>query len=224
MIHANPEKLNHMIATLIGGTGLTGSLLLQQLLADPSITQIISIARRPLEIQHAKLTEVWISDLTDLPRIESQIRGDLYFCCLGTTRKAAGNKENYARIDHDAVLAFASIAKAHNAKSFTLVSAMGANARSMFFYSQIKGRTEDDIAALRMRSLLIFRPALLVGPRREPYMTDRIAARTLVPLSRLMPTRTSKSLITEVKTLATRMLTEAKLAPIGIHIIRAKDI
>jgi uncharacterized protein YbjT (DUF2867 family) len=62
------------------------------------------------------------------------------------------------------IVDFATIAKAHAAKSFTLVSAMGANANSMFFYNQVKGRTENDVKALGLRSLIIFKPALLGVP------------------------------------------------------------
>jgi uncharacterized protein YbjT (DUF2867 family) len=127
-------------------------------------------------------------------------------------------------VDHDAIVAFAEIAKARDAKSFTLISSMGANARSMFFYNQVKGRTEDDVKALGLRSLIIFRPALLVGPRHEFRLAEKIATKMLVPLSQLLPTRTQKSLITEAETLATRMLAEGKAAPEGIHIIPAKNI
>src|ERR1700719_2170978 len=123
-----------MTATIIGSTGLTGSFLVRQLLADSAITKVISISRKSLNISNTKLMEVPVADLAELPSIESKIRGELYFCCLGTTIKIAGGRENFERVDHAAVVAFARIAKAHDAKSFTLVSAMGANATSMFFY------------------------------------------------------------------------------------------
>ena len=213
-----------MIATLIGSTGLTGSFLVQRLLADSTITKVISISRKPLNISNAKLTEVLVSDLAELPSIDSKIRGEIYFCCLGTTIKAAGSKENFEKVDHAAIVAFAKIAKAHDAKAFTLVSAMGANASSMFFYNQVKGRTENDVKALGLRSLIIFKPALLVGPRHEFRLAENIATKTLVPLSQLLPARTQKSLITEAETLAMRMLTEGKAAPGGVHVIQAKDI
>jgi len=213
-----------MIATVIGSTGLTGSLLVRQLLADSTIAKVISVSRKSLNILNARLTEVLTSDLAELPSIESRIRGELYFCCLGTTIKAAGSKEKFEKVDHDAVVAFAKIAKAHNASSFTLVSGMGANANSMFFYNDVKGRTEDDLKALGLRSLIIFRPALLVGPRVEIRLAEKVAAVTLVPLSRLLPARIQKSLITKAETLAMRMLAEGKAAPSGIHVILAKDI
>lgn len=213
-----------MIATVIGSTGLTGSFLVRQLLADSAITKVISISRRSLNISNSKLTEVLISNLAELPTIESKTRGELYFCCLGTTIKAAGSKENFERVDHAAIVDFAKIAKAHEAKSFTLVSAMGANANSTLFYNRVKGHTEDDVKALGLRSLIIFRPALLVGPRAGVRFGERLLTKTIAPLSRLLPTRLQKSLITKAETLATRMVAEGKAAPPGIHVILAKDI
>jgi hypothetical protein len=217
-----------MIAILTGSTGLTGSFLAREILADSAITKLISVSRKLLHIADAKLTEVLVSDLAELSSIESPIesrmRGERYFCCLGTTIKAAGSKENFEKVDHGAIVAFAKIAKAHDAKSFTMVSAMGANANSMFFYNQVKGRTEDDVRALGLRSLIIFRPALLVGPRREFRLAESIASKTLVPVSQLLPARIRKSLVTKAETLATRMLAEGKAARAGVHVIQAKDI
>lgn len=213
-----------MVATLIGSTGLTGSFLVRQLLADSAIEEVISISRKPLQIANPKLTEVLVSDLTELPSSESRIRGELYFCSLGTTIKTAGSKENFEKVDHAAVVSFATIAKARDAKSFTLVSAMGANVSSIFFYNRVKGRTENDVKAVGLRSLIIFKPALLVGPRHEFRLAESIAAKTLVPLARVLPARTRKSLITEAETLAARMLAEGKAALEGVHVIPAKDI
>jgi uncharacterized protein YbjT (DUF2867 family) len=114
-----------MLARLIGSTGLTGSFLVQKLLADSQITRVISVSRRSLKIAHPKLTEVLVYDVAELPAIGSNVRGELYFCCLGTIIRAAGREENFRKFDHDAVAGFANIAEAHDAKSFTLVSAMG---------------------------------------------------------------------------------------------------
>jgi uncharacterized protein YbjT (DUF2867 family) len=213
-----------MIATLIGGTGLTGSFLVRQLLADPAIDKVVSISRRPLKIANAKLAEVLVSGLEQLPSMEAKLPGEIYFCCLGTTILAAGSKENFEKVDHGAIVAFAKIAKAHDAKSFTFVSSMGANAKSMIFYNQVKGRTEDDVKALGLRSLIIFRPGLLVGPRHEFRLTEKIASMILVPLAWLLPSRIRKSILTETETLAARMLAEGKAAAAGVHVIPAKNI
>lgn len=213
-----------MIATIIGSTGLTGSILVRQLLADPAITKVISVSRKSLQLRHPKLTEVLLSDLARLSSIESQLRGDLYFCCLGTTIRKAGSQDNFEKVDHAAIVAFAHIAEGHKARALVLVSAMGADANSKVFYNRVKGRTEDDVRALALRSLSIFRPALLVGPRKEYRLAERIAIGTLVPLAGLLPATTRKKLITAAETLASRMLAEAIMAIGGKRIIRAKDI
>ena len=214
----------NMIATIIGGTGMTGSFLVRQLLADPVITEVISVSRKPLNISSAKLTEILVSDLAELPSLASKLRGEIYFCCLGTTRQAAGSKENFEKVDHTAIVEFAKIARAHDAKSFTLISSGGANAKSKALYFQVKGRTEDDVKALGFRSLIIFQPGLLVGSRRDFRLAESVASTVLVPISRLFPAGTRKRLVTQAETLAARMLAEGKAAPEGVHIVPAKDI
>jgi len=51
-----------VIATLIGSTGLTGSVLVRQLLDDPAIANVISVSRRPLNISNSKLKEVLVKE------------------------------------------------------------------------------------------------------------------------------------------------------------------
>ncbi len=217
-------KAPRITATVTGSTGLTGSLLVRQLIADPDIAKVISVSRKPLAISDAKLTEVLIPDLEHLPSIASQIRGDIYFCCLGTTIKKAGSKRNFEKVDHDAVVDFARIAKEQGARSFTVISAMGANAGSMIFYNRVKGRTENDVKALGLRSLIVFRPAFLVGPRQDFRLAERLAIQLLVPVSKLLPVGLRKSLITDAQTLAMRMVDEGKAAPEGMHVIKANAI
>ena len=213
-----------MIAIVIGSTGLTGSALIRQLLDDSAIAQVISVSRSSLRSSSAKLNEVLIPDLQALPSVASRLQGDLYFSCLGTTIKTAGSKENFDAVDRGAMMTFATIARARDPRSFTLISATGADARSMFFYNQVKGRAEDEVTALGFRSLIIFRPALLVGLRREVRLAERVAEMTLVPLSKILPSRMAKNMITPAEHLAGRMIAEAKLAVPGTRVIRASEI
>ena len=212
------------IAVVAGGTGLTGSFLIRRLLEDDAIGGVISVSRRPLDISTPKLQEVLIGDLAELPSATTELGGQLYFSCLGTTIKVAGSRQAFEAVDHDAVLEFAKIAAAHDARSLVIVSAMGADARSRIFYNRVKGRTEDDVRALRLRSLTFFRPALLVGPRVEYRRAERIATKTLVPIARLLPERLRKSMITDVPHLAEEMIVAAKRATSGTHVIRASEI
>ncbi|HET7862937.1 MAG TPA: hypothetical protein VFL86_00895, partial [Burkholderiaceae bacterium] len=88
----------------------------------------------------------------------------------------------------------------------------------------VKGRTEADVKALGLRSLTIFQPALLVGPRQDFRLAEKVVARTLVPLVQLLPAGAARRLLTPADTLARRMLAEGKAAAVGTQVIAAKDI
>jgi uncharacterized protein YbjT (DUF2867 family) len=109
------------------------------------------------------------------------------YCCLGTTIRKAGSQEAFRAIDHDAVLSFARWAKAGGARSFVVVSSMGADARSRVFYSRVKGETERDLAKIGFESLLVLRPSLIAGPRKEQRIGERIGIAVAAALRPVLP-------------------------------------
>lgn len=212
------------VAVIAGATGLTGSFLIQKLLADPQIKKVISVSRKSLELQSAKLFEVIVKDLSEIENLSDQLHGDIYFCCLGSTIKSAGSKENFFKIDHDAIVTFAKIAKANQAKLFSLVSAMGANPKSFAFYNKVKGQTENDLKALELQSLHIFRPGLLIGPRKEFRLAERIFVHISAALVPILPTSLTDRWTTDVSLLAHNMWKESKSAPTPLKIFEAPQI
>ena len=214
-----------MIAIVAGGTGLVGSLLIEKLIADPEVEKVISVSRRPLSHVNQKLSEVIVSDLAELGQaneeLKTQLKGDSYFCCLGTTIKAAGSKEKFKAVDHDAIVNFAKIAADHSAHSFQLVSSMGASSNSSFFYNQVKGQTEEALQKLKLRSLTIFRPGLLIGDRKEFRLAEKLFISVFQPLSKVLPASLSKRVATDVSVLAEHMLQSAKAAKPVLHRVEA---
>ena len=101
---------------------------------------------------------------------------DQIICALGTTMKEAGSRRRFRAVDLLYPLTAAHLGIERKASHFLLVSAHGANARSLFFYSRIKGELEDGVSALPYRSLTIARPSVLVGTRENPRTAERIAA------------------------------------------------
>jgi uncharacterized protein YbjT (DUF2867 family) len=74
------------------------------------------------------------------------------------------------------VLAFAWTARRNGAARFFVVTALGADARSRVFYNRVKGETEEALEVLDFKTLAIFRPSLLLGPRVEPRLGERLGA------------------------------------------------
>ena len=149
-----------MKALVIGATGSTGELLVDELLADAIYTSVTVFVRRATGKRHPKLTEQ-IIDFSNIYSHKDLIIGDVFFSCLGTTLKAAGSKENQIKIDFDIPATFAKLARENGVPSFVLLSAYGASAQSRVFYSQIKGKLEDKIAELGFPQYIIFKPGLL---------------------------------------------------------------
>lgn len=159
-------------AVIIGATGLVGSELVKALAYSQNYDKIYAIARRRVEFDDKKIEPVILA----FERLEQQTfpEGADYFCALGTTIKQAGSQAEFRKVDHDYVLSFAKVAKACNANSFHLVSAMGANTASTNFYSRVKGEAEKDVAALGLKKIRIYQPSLLIGMRDKLGQPSRL--------------------------------------------------
>ena len=153
-------------ALIAGSTGLVGKQLLRILLEDEYYHRIIAISRKPLDFTHPKLENL-IADLKTIDSIADKITADDIFCCLGTTMKKAGSTQAFEAVDYDYPLRLAQIGKEKNASQYLLVSALGANKNSAYYYNKVKARIEEAIISLHFRSTHIFRPSLLLGDRTE---------------------------------------------------------
>ena len=213
-----------MIAVIIGSTGLVGNFLILKLLADAEISQVISISRRSLQLHHPKLREILIEDFSLLHKKADQLKGELYFCCLGTTIKDAGSQDNFRKIDLEAVLSFAKIAKNHHAHSFVTISAAGAKIDSFAFYSRIKGEAEDLLKKLNLKRLVIFQPGLLIGKRKSPRTLEELAIKFYKNISPALSGNLKKKVATEIEHLAERMISESKNTSDGIYVIESINI
>ncbi|MCF8156649.1 MAG: NAD(P)H-binding protein, partial [Rhodoferax sp.] len=153
---------DHGRAVLVAGaTGLVGREILAALLADKSYTSVHCVGRRPLALQHPKLT----SHVVDFAALAAMPKVDDCFIALGTTIKAAGGKDAFRAIDLKAVEAVALAARASGATKLGVVSAMGANSQSSVFYNRVKGEMEVSLARMGFKSLVIARPSLIDGDR-----------------------------------------------------------
>jgi uncharacterized protein YbjT (DUF2867 family) len=162
------------IAVIAGATGLIGKQLLSLLLNDPAFSKVKALTRRPLTLKHEKLQNI-IIDFDRLEDYSDQLDSDDVFCCLGTTMKKAGSKQTFWRADHDYPLTLAKICIQRGAQQFLLVSALGANKNSSFYYNEVKGSVEIDIDEVGFNSFHIFRPSLLLGPRDEKRSAEDAA-------------------------------------------------
>jgi uncharacterized protein YbjT (DUF2867 family) len=173
-----------MKCIILGATGLVGHQLLKQALDNPKYSEVIAPTRKTLP-PHAKLHNP-IVDFSALPADAPWWQADVVVCALGTTMKIAGSREAFWSIDHDYVILAAKIAKQSGVSVFIYNSSLGADPQSKSFYLQVKGKIEQDLAAIGFSRLGIVRPSFLDGGARpEKRSGERIAiffAKMLAPL------------------------------------------
>jgi uncharacterized protein YbjT (DUF2867 family) len=198
-------------ALIAGASGLVGHYLLDLLSGTTAFDRIVAVGRRPLEVDHPKLAEV-VTSFDNLEKLPVPLKGDVAFCCLGTTIKKAGSRDAFRAVDQSAVLAFAWAAKRGGARQFHLVSSMGADPDSRVFYSRVKGETEQALRVMGFESLGIFRPSLLLGPRREYRFGERLGAVVLTLLRPVFLGRLRNYRAIHAATVARAML-RASLVP-----------
>lgn len=150
-----------MKAIIIGATGAVGKDLVELLIKNDHFSQVVVFVRREFPIKHTKITQ-HIIDFDKPEEWKSLVQGDVLFSCIGTTLKQAGSKENQWKIDHDYQYNFAKIAQENGVSQLVLVSSMGANERSMVFYSKLKGKLEEAVKILAFGRVVIFRPPSLI--------------------------------------------------------------
>jgi uncharacterized protein YbjT (DUF2867 family) len=153
-------------ALVLGATGLVGSELLQQILADDWFAEVLVFVRRPIGISHTKLKE----EIIDFDKPETwaeKVKGDVLFSAFGTTIKKAGSKEVQWKIDYTYQYQMAQAAQRNGVPAMVLVSSAGASVNSNIFYSRMKGELDRDIKALGFERFTILKPSILAGNRNE---------------------------------------------------------
>lgn len=193
-----------MKVIIAGASGLVGSKVLNHLLNENKVEQVYSIGRKILNIQSSKLMQIQISDFAQLPN--ETYPAEVAICSLGTTIKVAGSKENFYKIDHDAVIHFANYCKKIGVKKFIVVSATGSNSKSKIFYNRVKGEMERDLKLISFESLIILRPGLLLGERVVSRPLETISIKAIRALEFLLPNVLINRAATDIKHLSKRLI------------------
>ena len=218
-------------ALIVGATGLVGENLLELLLKDATYTQITALVRKKILeneanksiINNPKFAQIEIN-FDALDKYKDVIKATDVFCCLGTTIAVAGSKENFRKVDFDYPLEIAKIAKFNGTDTFSIITAMGADANSSVFYNQVKGEIEDSIAKLSFKSYNVFRPSLLLGDRKTFRFGENIGKFFAKGLSFLMIGGLKKYRAIHANAVAVATLKLTKLAHEGINVYESNRL
>lgn len=172
---------------VIGATGLVGRELLKQLNQLEVCEKITAVVRHEdAQLQTLEKVQQFILDDFLLLNDEDVNGYSHAFSCLGTTLKKAGSKEKFYNIDYEINAHFADLFES-TSTHYLLISAMGANADSKFFYNKVKGKLENHIQDLKLEHVSIVRPCLLLGDRSEQRTLEDMTQKLYQKLSHFVP-------------------------------------
>lgn len=172
-----------LTVVLFGATGSAGGSVLHACLSSPAVREVRAVTRRPLEVQHTRLTTITHADFEHYDAIRPTFANvDVCLYCLGKSVNQVEGEAAYRRVTHDFALA-ASRALALGSPSaiFHFVSASGAGLKSRFMWKRVKAETERDLLATA--SAVCWRPAAIDG---MALAGEPTWYRALRPLYRLM--------------------------------------
>jgi uncharacterized protein YbjT (DUF2867 family) len=127
-----------------------------------------------VHIDSPKIDE-YLVDMLALEKHSEGFKGDVVFCCVGTTASKTPDKNKYARVDYGIPVTAAKLSKANNIPRFIVMSSMGADPSSSVFYNIIKGEMERDVLLCEIENTYILRPSLIGGRRAEVRKGERFA-------------------------------------------------
>lgn len=149
---------------ITGATGMVGEGVLFECLQNASVSEVLIINRRHYEMQHPKLKELLVPDFFKLSDFAAQLTGyDACFFCAGVS-SVGKKKGEFTKLTYDTTMAFAkALLEVNNNMVFTYVSGAGTDTseKGRLMWARVKGKTENDLAALGFRGEYNFRPGIM---------------------------------------------------------------
>jgi len=200
-----------------------GSHLVRDLIGSPDYGSVISLGRHGVGWSHPKLKQITV-DFGNLQALPQDLRADDAFCTLGTTLKKAGSPEAFRKVDFDVTLQFARACLARGARTFTVITSLGANPQSRFLYTRVKGELEQALRGLGFPALTILRPSLIVGNRPEHRLGETLAEVCLLLSRPVLVGSLKKYRAVEAATIARAMVSAAQAPKPGTRILESDQI
>jgi uncharacterized protein YbjT (DUF2867 family) len=157
-------KLKRINVLLFGASGMVGTGVLRECLADPQVVRVATIGRTASALHSAKLEQIIHADLSNYDSIEGSLHDlDACFFCLGVS-SAGLSEEEYRRVTYDYTLAAANILSRLNPRmTFVYVSGAGTDSSGTgrVMWARVKGRTENALLVLPFAAAYMLRPGII---------------------------------------------------------------
>ena len=153
-----------MKVIITGATGLVGEGVMLVCLEHPEVTEVLCIARKPLDRKHNKLKELILKDFAAIKDHSDLLkRYDACFFCAGVS-VVGENEESFTKKTFGFVVPFAE-ALLHIKPAMTFIYVSGnrtdSTEQGKVMWARVKGRTENALMKLPFKAVYNFRPGFM---------------------------------------------------------------
>lgn len=142
-----------------------GGAALRVLVTRPQVSAITLLNRRRLALEAGEHVVQHIVDVFDANSYHSLLEGhDTVICTFGVGEPSKVARDEFLRVDKQAVLDFAVVCKNAGVRHFSLLASVGADPASRSFYLRSKGELRDAIRALGFERFSVFQPSVILTP------------------------------------------------------------
>ena len=121
------QETKTLSIVMLGASGAVGTQAVNKLLTMSEINQLTILGRRQSNHQHEKINDN-IVDVLDSSTYDEFLSGhEVAICTLGVGEPSKISREEFTKVDFDAVLEFAKACKVAGVKHFQLLSSVAVN-------------------------------------------------------------------------------------------------
>ena len=182
-------------AIVIGATGAVGSALTRRLLASAAWAGVRILTRKPTKIFSVlpgaeKLTQKTITPETLEAVARETAQGcDAAFCTMGIGQPRKVSREELWQVEVEQATDYARGCRKAGVKHYSLMTAVGADAKSKNHYMRVKGTAEKLATSLHFERTSFFRPSLLVTQEIRYGLQDRLTQALFPIVAWFLPSR-----------------------------------
>ncbi|BHH84906.1 Rossmann-fold NAD(P)-binding domain-containing protein [Desulforhopalus sp. 52FAK] len=160
---------------MLGATGAVGTETVNKLLTIENIERLTLLGRRRFPAPESTKVQQETIDIFDPTSYQRYLAGhDTAICTLGVGEPSKMGREEFLRIDKDAVLDFARGCKVAGIVHFQLLASVAIHPQSRSFYLRTKGELVEELKGLQFERLSVFMPSMILTPTNRYGLSQAI--------------------------------------------------
>lgn len=209
---------------MLGATGAVGSQTVAALLNSGGLDRLTLLGRRELSDCQGENVSQRVVDIFEPESYRNYLPGHtIAICTLGVGQPSKMSREQFLKIDKDAVINFAIECKRDGVQHFQLLASVAIHPESKSFYLRTKGELVEELKSLGFERLSIFQPSMILTPHNRYGISQAITLKVWPLLSPLLISGLRKYRGIKVEDLGAAIAANTSTSGSGLELLHYDD-